>query len=178
MGYEKHKRSLTAPSFVPNPTGIALADLAHGTNGQLPIAQTGAATAYKTVSGDVTIDQNGATTIGAGKVIGSKLPTGVGYYSVIAKTNGTTPVNVFGVGGAPCALTVVGGFVIAQDTTAGNITMQQAANTVFTAAKGTTTGLSTSMGSLTNATYAAADVCTVLSSSAGNALVVIFFTVA
>ena len=69
MGYLKFKRPLIAPSFTPTPTGIALADLAQGTNGQLPIAQTSAATAYKTVSGDVTINQNGVTAIGAGKVL-------------------------------------------------------------------------------------------------------------
>jgi hypothetical protein len=73
MGYEKHKRSLTAPSFVPSPTGIALADLAHGTDGQLPVAQTGAATAYKSTSGDVTINKDGVTAIGAGKVLESML---------------------------------------------------------------------------------------------------------
>ncbi len=178
MGYEKHNRPLTAPSFTPNPTGIALADLAQGTNGQLPIGQTSAATAYKTVSGDVTIDQNGATTIGAGKVTGAKLKEGASYAAVVVTTNGATAVNVFGAGGAPCALTILGAFIVSQDTTAGNITLQQAANTVFTAAKGTAAGAFVDSGTISNATYAAADVCTVLSSSAGNAKVYIFFKVA
>jgi hypothetical protein len=103
--------------------------------------------------------------------------SGIGQNAVIAQTNGTTPVNVFGANGAPCPITIVGGYVIALDTTAGNITMQQAANTVFTAAKGATSGLSVNMGALANAVYAQGDVCTVKSSSAGNALVVIFYTV-
>lgn len=103
--------------------------------------------------------------------------SGVGQSAVIAQTNGTTAVNVFGSGGAPCGITIVGGYVIALDTTAGNITMQQAANTVFTAAKGATAGLSVSMGTLANTVYAPGDVCTVKSSTAGNALVVIFYTV-
>ena len=178
MGYEKHKRPLVAPSFTPNPTGIALADLAQGTDGQLPIAQTGLATAYKSTSGDVTIDKNGVLTVGAGKVTGAKHKEGASFNAVVVTTNGQTPVNVFGAGGAPCALTILGAFIVSQDTTTGNITLQQASNTVFTAAKGSVAGVFVDSGTISNAVYAAADVCTVLSSSGGNAKVYIFFKVA
>ena len=101
-----------------------------------------------------------------------------GYNAVVVATNGTTPVNVFGTGGAPFALTVTGAFIVSLDTTTGNITLQQASNTVFTAAKGATAGVFVTSGTLSHTTYAAADACTVLSSTAGNAIVYIFFTVA
>ena len=35
MGYEKFKRPVLAPSFDPEPDGIPLADLAHGTDGRM-----------------------------------------------------------------------------------------------------------------------------------------------
>jgi hypothetical protein len=177
MGYEKHKRPLVAPSFTPAPNGIALADLVHGTDGQIPIAQTGLATAYKSTSGDATLDKNGVVTIGAGKVTGAKRTEGAGFLAVaVPGTNGVTPVNVFGVGGAPCALIITAAFVVALDDSAGNITMQQGVNTVFTAAKGTAPGAFVDGGALTHATYAKGDVCTV-KSTGGDAKVYLFFTV-
>lgn len=115
--------------------------------------------------------------IAAGAITGAKLSAGVGYFQVAADTNGTTPVNVFGAGGAPVALTVTSVVSIAQDTTAGNIVLKQAANTVATIAKGTTSGAMVGATTLANAAYAAADVCTVESSSAGNSRVLITFTV-
>ena len=42
---------------------VALGKLAHGTNGQLPIGQTGAATAYTALSGDATLSAAGALTL-------------------------------------------------------------------------------------------------------------------
>lgn len=111
-------------------------------------------------------------------IAGAKLTPGVMYLTVSADTNGTTPVNVFGAGGAPTALVVKSVVSVAQDTTAGNIILKQAANTVCTIAKGTTSGALVGATTISNATYAAADVCTVESSSAGNSRVLITFTVA
>lgn len=111
-------------------------------------------------------------------VLGKDTTAGLFYNMVCTTTNGTTPVNIFGTGGAPQALTITGVFVVARDTTAGNITVQQAANTVCTIAKGTTTGVAVGGVTLSNTTYAAGDVATVLSSSAGNADVFITYTTA
>jgi hypothetical protein len=58
MGYEKHKRPAIFPAG-----GIALAALERGTNGQLLVGQTSAKPAYKTVSGDITIDETGLVAI-------------------------------------------------------------------------------------------------------------------
>lgn len=116
--------------------------------------------------------------LAAGAVTGAKLSTGKGYFTVAIDTNSTTPVNVFGAGGAPVALTVKSVKVISKDTTAGNIVLKQAANTVATIAKGTAAGAVIGATSLANTSYAAADVCTVESSSAGEATVEIVFEVA
>lgn len=91
-------------------------------------------------------------------------------------TNGTTPVNIFDANGAPCAMTIVGVFVVSRDTTAGNITPKQGANTVCTIAKGTSTGVAVGGATLSNTVYAKGDVATVVSSSAGNADVFISWT--
>lgn len=99
-----------------------------------------------------------------------------GFFTVAKDTNSTTPVNVFGASGAPFALIVTGVYLVSKDTTAGNITLKQAANTVATIAKGTTSGAMVGAVSLANTTYALGDVCTVVSSSAGNATVFITFT--
>lgn len=116
--------------------------------------------------------------ISRGAVKGSSLKPKKGYFTITVRTNGTTPVNIFGAAGAPCALVVTGITLTSLDTTAGNIITKQAANTVATIAKGTAAsalvGLS---GALSNATYAAGDVATVESSSAGNAAVQITFEV-
>lgn len=123
-------------------------------------------------------DFNLIGTLAPGSVTGALLAPGVGYFTVAIATNGTTPVNVFGAGGAPCNLTVTSVMVISKDTTAGNIVLKQAANTVATIAKGTAAGAVLGATSLANAAYTAADVCTVESSSAGDAKVIITFTVA
>lgn len=102
---------------------------------------------------------------------------GNGYFTVAVKTNGTSAVNVFSAAGAPVALTVTSVVSIAQDTTAGNITLSQASNTVATIAKGTTSGALVGGASLAHTSYAAGDACQVLSSSAGNSIVVITFQV-
>ena len=71
-------------------------------------------------------------------------------HTIAVDTNGTTAVNVIDANGAPCAITIKAVRVIALDTTAGNITVQQAANTVCTVAKGTTAGVVTGASSLAN----------------------------
>ena len=100
------------------------------------------------------------------------------FFVTCTPTNGTTPVNIFDANGAPCALTITGVYVVARDTTAGNITPKQGANTVCTIAKGTVTGVAVGGASLSNTTYAAADVATVVSSTAGNADVFITWQLA
>jgi hypothetical protein len=52
----------------PSANSLALSTLVRGTNGQLPIGQTGAALAYKAMSGDATIDLNGAVTLADGLI--------------------------------------------------------------------------------------------------------------
>lgn len=116
--------------------------------------------------------------LAAAGVTGAKLSAGAGYFQIAANTNATTPVNVFGAGGAPIALTVTSVVTIAKDTTASNIVLKQAANTVATIAKSTTAGLMVGATTLANTVYAAADVCTIESSGAGEARVLITFTVA
>lgn len=101
-----------------------------------------------------------------------------GYFEISVLTNGTTPVNVFGAAGAPCPLAITNIVSCSQDTTAGNIITKQAANTVGTIAKGTTSGVLVGVTTISNATYATGDVCTVESSSAGNSRVLITFTIA
>jgi hypothetical protein len=99
------------------------------------------------------------------------------YLSISATTNGTTPVNVFGVSGTPSNLTVTGVYLIDQDTTASNIVLKQAANTVTTIAKGTTSGGMTGGVSLAHTFYTKGDICTIVSSGTGNATVIITFTI-
>lgn len=98
-----------------------------------------------------------------------------GYFMVSKDTNGTTNVDVFGTAGAPFDFTVTGVFLISKDTTAGNITVLQAANTVCTIAKGTTAGAMVGATSLANTAYTKGDVCQVDSSTTGNATVFITF---
>lgn len=102
---------------------------------------------------------------------------GGGKFSVVADTNGTNNVDVFTSAGAPFALTITGVYVISKDTTAGNITVLQGANTVCTIAKGTTAGAMVGATSLSNTVYAKGDVFQVDSSSTGNASVIINYEV-
>jgi hypothetical protein len=147
------------------------------TSGQIIVGSSTGVPTARTLTGDVTNTNAGVTAIGAGKVTGAMLKPAKGYFTVAVATNGTTPVNVFGSGGAPCALTVTSVLSIAKDTTAGNIILKQAANTVATIAKGTVAGVPVGAATVANATYAAADVCTVESSSGGNSFVQITFEV-
>lgn len=112
-------------------------------------------------------------------ISGANLTTDKGYFTVAADTNGTTAVPVFPTGGAPCALTITGVYLVSQDTTAGNITVENPASTVVcTIAKGATAGALVGATTLSNTTVAEGAVVVVDSSSAGNARVFITFTVA
>ncbi len=128
------------------------------------------------VNGTEVLDKDG--NIGAALVKGAALTAKKGYFSVAVDTNGTTAVDVFGASGAPVALTVTSVVSVAKDTTAGNITLKQAANTVVTIAKGTSAGVLVGGTSLSHTDYAPGDACTVVSSSSGNSTVIITFAVA
>ncbi|QUS40567.1 hypothetical protein RPMA_18285 [Tardiphaga alba] len=69
------------------PAGVTPA----GTSGQLFIGQTSAAPAWKTVTGDVTINQNGVTVIGTAKVVLSMLADGSGL-GVLCRSANTAGV--------------------------------------------------------------------------------------
>lgn len=117
--------------------------------------------------------------IDAGAITGAKLSTGRGYFTVAADTNGTTAVSVFGASGLPVAATITGVYLVSQDTTAGNITVENPASTVVcTIAKGTASGALVGATTLANTAVAAGTNLVVDSSSAGNARVFITFTVA
>lgn len=104
MGKLKFKQALLAPSFTPSPSGIQLADLAHGTDGQIPIAATGGSTAYHALSGDVTNDKLGATTIGAGKVT---LAKAAAFFSAQVSGTGSAQNVAHGLGATPSAVLIV-----------------------------------------------------------------------
>lgn len=116
--------------------------------------------------------------IEAGTITGANLTTGKNYSIVAADTNGTTAVSVFGSTGLPVAITITGVFLVSQDTTAGNITVENPASTVVcTIAKGTTLGALVGATTLANTSVAAGTNLVVDSSTAGNARVFITFTV-
>lgn len=112
-------------------------------------------------------------------ISGANLTTDKGYFTIAADTNGTTAVPVFPTGGAPCALTITGVYLVSQDTTTGNITVENPASTVVcTIAKGATSGALVGATTLSNTSVAEGTVVVVDSSSAGNARVFVTFTVA
>jgi hypothetical protein len=95
--------------------------------------------------------------------------------TIAVDTNGTTAVNVFGPAGAPRDLTITDIFVTALDTTAGNIVIKNGTDTVATIAKGTTDTAMVGQTALANTVVAQGAVCTVESSTAGNANVKICY---
>ena len=97
-------------------------------------------------------------------------------FCVAKDTNGTTPTNVFNVGGANFPMTITGYFLISKDTTAGNITLKNFGSTVATIAKGTTSGALVGATSLSNTTYYPGNSFTIVSDSAGNSTVFVSFT--
>lgn len=91
-------------------------------------------------------------------------------------SNGTTAVPVF-TSGAPVACTITGVTLVALDTTATNITVENPASTVVcTIAKGTSAGAVIGATTLANTTVAAGNVVIVDGSGAGLARVTITFT--
>lgn len=92
--------------------------------------------------------------------------------TLFGTTNGTTAVTILN--NAQEAGYIVGVLVWALDTTAGNITVVNASNTVATIAKGTTAGVATGEASLANQSIAIGNSVTIASSSAGNARVCVF----
>lgn len=96
---------------------------------------------------------------------------------VVANTNGTTAVSVFGASGLSYGITITAILSVAQDTTAGNITVENPASTVVaTIAKGTTAGATIGATTLSNTSVAAGTNLVVDSSTAGNSRVIIFYT--
>lgn len=129
------------------------------------------------VTGDVSLTNGGVTAVVAGAITGAKLSTGVGYFTVAKATNGTTPVNVIAAT-VPFTCTITGVYLISEDTTAGNITLADTAGTVATIAKGTSSGAMVGATSLANTGVTSGNTLTIVSSSTGNAMVFITFTVA
>lgn len=116
--------------------------------------------------------------IEAGAITGSNLVTGKGFFSVTAATNGTSAVSVFGASGIPTNAIITNVTLTSQDTTAGNITVENPASTVVaTIAKGTASGAVVGAATLANTSYVSGTNLIVKSSTAGNALVVITFTI-
>jgi hypothetical protein len=95
----------------------------------------------------------------------------------VKDTASTNAISVFGTAGLPYAITITGAFVVSQDTTAGNITVENpTATVVCTIAKGTTAGALVGATTLANTAVAAGTNLVVKSSSAGVARVFITYT--
>lgn len=97
-------------------------------------------------------------------------------FCVATTTNGTTAIPIFTSTGTSFPFTITGVYLIANDTTASNITLSNNGNTVATIAKGTTAGAMTGATSLANTAYVAGTPITVVSSATGNATVFMTFT--
>lgn len=98
------------------------------------------------------------------------------HATATATTTGTVAVSVFG-GALTTPLLISDVIVTSLDTTAGNITVENPAGTVVcTIAKGTSSGVLVGAVTLANTTVTAGNNLVVKSSTAGNALVKIFFT--
>ena len=121
------------------------------------------------------------TTIGGNlTVTGSVTATGgiVGTEQIISTTGaGTTAVSVFGASGLAYAINITGVYLISNDTTAGNVTVEAPASTVVaTIAKGTAAGALVGATSLANNTAIAAGTNVIIDcSSAGVAQVFITY---
>ncbi len=98
---------------------------------------------------------------------------------IATDTNATTAVSVFGSNGLSYDIVITGVYLIAKDTTASNITVENPAGaTVCTIAKGTSAGVLVGATSLSNTTVSAGTNLVVDSSGAGNATVFITFEAA
>lgn len=113
--------------------------------------------------------------IDSGAISGSLLATGTPF--MIAKdSNGTTDVSVFGTSGLPYAITITGVFLVSQDTTATNITVENPASTIVcTIAKGTSAGVTVGATTLSNTSVAANTNVIIDGSGAGIARVFITY---
>lgn len=97
--------------------------------------------------------------------------------SVTAKdTSGTTVIQVFR-NPIQFAGAITGVFLIAKDTTTGNIVVKRGDDTVATIAKGASAGALVGASSLANADLTPDDSVTIESSTAGNATVFISYKV-
>jgi len=119
-----------------------------------------------------TVVNDGAVLTGEWRCV--PLLSAITYSSVSTSTNSTTPVNVFGTT-VPFNGIITGIYVISKDTTAGNITIASTAGTIATIAKGTVAGVMVGAVSLTNTSFSSGNTFTVVSSSAGEAFVIINF---
>ncbi len=97
----------------------------------------------------------------------------LGETSIARPTNGTSPVSIFGAVN-PYYFRLHAVVVISGDTTAGNIIVKNGSNTSATVAKGTTAALLFGATSLANTDFVPGTDCTIESSSAGNAVVILF----
>lgn len=88
-------------------------------------------------------------------------------------TNGTTPVHLFSGNNSttPAPFLIISMQVTSLDTTAATITLKNGASTVATVAKGTVAGVITGATSVANNSVVPNTDVTIVSSSAGNALV-------
>lgn len=130
------------------------------------------------MTGDTTIDNTGAVTIGAAKVTGAKMVTGTGYFVVEATANATTNVNVFGSTNG-FAGTITGAYAVTAGTVSSTITITNAGSTVGTIATGATVGLMAGMTSVSNGTFTSAGTMVLASTKfADTSRVFITFTVA
>lgn len=158
--------------------------------GDVTVTKTGTTTigGYKVVTGMINtgaVTANGlgalavgTTALGTGAVTGVKLATGMGYFAVVAATTGSTPVGVFGTTGAPCALTIKGMHVTATVTNAGDISITNGTSTA-TIAKSATAGAVTGLTGVASIAVVASGTCNIVSSTTnGDAVVKVFFTVA
>jgi hypothetical protein len=124
-------------------------------------------------------ESNGVVEVGVADdgVGAAKLVAGVDRFVAVATTNGTTAVSVFGASGLAHAITITGVYLVALDTTASNITVENPAGTaVCTIAKGATAGALVGAVTLADTTVAAGTNLVVDSSGAGNARVYITYT--
>ena len=96
---------------------------------------------------------------------------------IVVLTNGTAPQNIFGTNTvAPFNFKYTQILTVSTDTTAGNITVSNNGNTVSVIAKGSSVGNLAAAGAVSNQNQVQGTPATVVSSSAGNAFIIIFFT--
>lgn len=105
-------------------------------------------------------------------------PTLIAPNFILVTTNGTNPQNIFPSGLAPFGFTYNAILTISNDTTAANIIITNNGNNVTLIPKGTSQyNVQGNAGvGMTNLTQAQGTPATVVSSTTGNAFVIIFFT--